>query len=686
MNFYKNLSSVAKYLFILGLLIRIIMMLSLQPYAQTEWFIPFFTAFWENPSLDPWTSHLLLNNAGKDFPYGIIMLLALLPATAISYFFGGSSFYEISLGIQCTLLIVDLLCFIALTTQLNSEKKYGLRLVWLYWLSPLVLGAIYWAGQLDIIPITILLYAFIAIRKQSFGLGGILLASAISAKISMSFALPFLLIYFLCNTRMHPYAPIFMRYFLISSLLLLGIPLLSSGYQEMVLGTSELQRFFDLSLNIGHATIFTTPILLILILYAAWRLPYLSYDLLTAFLALVTLTIILTTATPPGWFIWTVPFLLLHLVPANRSQCWLGYVFFFLIFCSQILFWPLPNNITTLEQLPFSQNSFLYSACITIIIALGLLIMNGVLRNSFYRNAIFRFGRKPVSIGIAGDSSTGKDTLAETLIGLFGKTSTVHISGDDYHLWDRKGALWKVITHLNPRANDIKRFYNDINLILDKNSVVYRHYQHSNGCFSQPKKIKSRNFCIASGLHTLLQKTLCDRFDVRIFLEIEESLRVFFKCSRDTKDRNHTHDSILKSIRSRAADSKKYILPQRKNADIVFWLEAMTPNTLNEQDAGIPSLSLTVRLRHSLFYEELARQLISSCGLNVSVEFSDAMEEIILQIDGDIIAEDVEYLANISLPEINELLAVQPIWKSGIQGIMQLIVLHQLLQTLKVNR
>lgn len=685
MNFYTNFSLTVKALFLFGLLLRIAMMFSLEPYAQTEWFIPFFTSFWDNPSLDPWTSHLLISNGAKDFPYGIVMLVILLPTTAISYFLGGDSVYGMSLGIQTTLLIADILCFIALMIQLNA-KKYELRLVCLYWLSPLVLGAIYWSGQLDIIPITILFYSFIAIHKQSYRLAGILLAAAISAKFSMSFSLPFLLIYFLRNSRMHPYAPVFLRNFYIAIVLLIGIPALSGGYQKMVLGTNELQRFFDLSLSVGDASIFTTPILLLLILYAAWRLPYLSYDLLTAFMALVTLTIILTTATPPGWFIWTIPFLLLHLVPADNAQRVLGYVFSLCIFCSQVLFWPFPTNIMPLEQLPLNQNSFSYAICLTTIIGLGLLLMNGVLRNSFYRNAIFRFASKPVSIGIAGDSGAGKDTLAESLIGLFGKTSTVHISGDDYHLWDRKGALWKIITHLNPRANDIKRFYNDINLILDKNSIVYRHYQHSNGCFSNPMKLKSKNFCIASGLHTLLQKSLCKRFDVRVFLEMDESLRVFFKCSRDTVARNHTQASVLKSLQARAVDSEKYIVPQQKNADIVFWVETTTPNAINENNIGIPPLSLKVRLRHALFYEELARHLIASCGLNVSVEFAEDMEEIILRIDGDINAEDVEALANASLPEIYELLAVQPIWQSGVQGIMQLIVLYQLLQILKVNR
>ena len=74
------------------------------------------------------------------------------------------------------------------------------------------------------------------------------------------------------------------------------------------------------------------------------------------------------------------------------------------------------------------------------------------------RNLPYQFSGKPLAIGIAGDSGAGKDTLVNSLVDLFGAHSVVSLSGDNYHLWDRNKKMWKLITHLNPKANNLNLF------------------------------------------------------------------------------------------------------------------------------------------------------------------------------------------------------------------------------------
>lgn len=684
-------------LLFLGLALRLIMMVVLEPFVQTEWFEPFFIHFFTYPSLDPWTNFLNMPANNHIFPYGIIMFLFLTPFVGlmigVAHVTGIISVdFATGFGIKLGLITADFFCFWLLWKFFSYTKTYiyiqnNRRLIWLYWFSPIVLGATYWTGQLDIIPVSILLSSIIAVKQRQFFLSGILLVSAISAKFSMALALPFLILYFLHNTRMKQCAISFFYGCIFSAFPLLILPLFSRGYCLMVFGTEETGRLFDMSFFVGDAAIYITPVSLLLVLYAAWRLAYMSFDLLTAFLALATLLIVLTTATPPGWYLWFLPFLLLHLVPAEQYQRCLGSLFSFAVFGCQVLFWPPPLVLgQNIFMLPLAQDTFLYSLWLTAIFSMGCVLLAGILRNSFYRNELYRFGLRPISIAIAGDSGSGKDTLASSLIHLFGVSSTVHISGDDYHFWDRKGALWKVMTHLNPRANDLKRFYTDINAILDKKCITYRKYQHTNGRFSSPVRMQSRNFCIVSGLHVLLQKALCSRFDIRIFLEMEESLRIFFKCQRDSYERGYKWEEVEAAIDYRKFDAKRYISPQRSQADIIFSLGVLQQEQICCDTNIVPVLYLTVRLRHALYYEELARQLVALCGLHVDLNFTDDMEEVVIQIEGDIRAEDIAMLALESIPELEELLAVKPKWQSGIQGIMQLVILYQLLQTLRINR
>lgn len=667
--------------FWLGLILRLGAMLCFTPQPQLDWFLPFWREFFSNPSLDPW-------NMGPpgSFPYGIGMFCVLAPLMTLGHVIGLLTGVDaLPLSLRIVLLASDLLTLATLHQLLPGYEK---RLVVFYWLCPVILIATYWTGQLDIIPISLTLMSLACIQKMRFKAGGLLLALAISAKFSLALTLPFYIIYFFCNNRLKEFRRSFFASFLVAAVFLLGPPVMLEGYRRMVMGTSELYRLLDLHLPIGpSACIYLTPVMLLLVIYAAWRVRRLTFSLLTAFLALAALLLVLGTQTPPGWYLWPLPFLIMHLVQANLTQRVLGGIFFCLAASHQLLFWPFPL-IFGLELTwgPLPQQSYFVSLWHTAIVSIGIVVMIGVLRHGFYHNELFRFGRRPISIAIAGDSGVGKDTLANTLLGLFGEGRVVHLSGDDYHFWDRKGAMWKALTHLNPRANDLKKMFGDMNLLLDKKDVIYRHYNHNNGCFSAPQVKRSREICIVSGLHTLMQQTLCARFDLRIFMSMEDDLRFYFKMRRDQRERGYTRAQVEAALKARAQDSKKYIIPQASKADIIFTLGAIDLDNINFEDGSLPEPSyfyLRLKLRHALYYEELVRQLVAFCGLQVDLDFSDNLEMVIMRVEGDIQADDIAIIAKESLPELTEFLAIQPHWQPGMQGVMQLVILNHLLQALR---
>ena len=151
-------------------------------------------------------------------------------------------------------------------------------------------------------------------------------------------------------------------------------------------------------------------------------------------------------------------------------------------------------------------------------IGLGIVLANRMWRETVTKNDYFRLSQKPFGIGIAGDSGSGKDTTAEMLTGLFGSHSVSHLSGDSYHLWDRKIPMWKVMTHLNPMANDLDRFSQDLISLSDGKSIRVRDYNHSSGKMTKEKLLKSNDFIIASGLHALYLPVLRDCYNLAIYL------------------------------------------------------------------------------------------------------------------------------------------------------------------------
>ena len=270
------------------------------------------------------------------------------------------------------------------------------------------------------------------------------------------------------------------------------------------------------------------------------------------------------------------------------------------------------------------------------------------------------------------------------LTGLFGSHSVSHLSGDSYHLWDRKKPMWKVMTHLNPMANDLDRFSQDLISLSDGKSIRIRDYNHSSGKMTKEKLLKSNDFIIASGLHTLYLPVLRDCYNLAIYLDMDEELRQFYKLQRDTKDRGHSSKDVDKSIENRKIDSERYIQNQSKFSDLIFSLKPVNrlEKELKPEDV---KLRLEIIFKNGLYDYNLVRTLISVCGLEVDMETVNEGkdQEIKLLIDGDTDKDDIGIAISTLCPETIEFLDLNPKWHSGMNGVIQLIVMTHINQALK---
>ena len=328
-----------KPLFLWGGAAKIFLALFLAPAPQTDWFTPFMAAFWQHPSIVPW-DYVFQNSAA--FPYGISMLAALLPCTfadyAIAHILSRPMF---GFGISLTLILADLWLLYLLCRLLPGKYEQILRT---YWVSPIVFAGVYWVGQLDTIPVCFLFSALLALRQRRSALSGVLLAVACSAKLSMAVVLPFFLIYLFLTPRLREFGKSFLKGFVAGSLIFLAPPLFSPGYRLMVLGTPEMLRVFDLHLQMGALTLYLTPIMYGLGLYFAWRIRRMSFDLFCTILGLSFFLLVFSTAAPPGWYLWLVPFItIFQIKAANARQRNLLLLFSVSVSLTQILFWPGPS-------------------------------------------------------------------------------------------------------------------------------------------------------------------------------------------------------------------------------------------------------------------------------------------------------------------------------------------------------
>lgn len=670
-------------LFTIGLLIRLVMLVSVFPHSASIWYVPFISITTDHFTYNPWHSFIEAHGTTMAFPYGYAMWLSFVPLTLLAKKLDINIYYAYGF----TLLIADISLLYILKKLLRPTNQ--LLLIG-YWLSPIILFSTYWLGFNDLIPVLFLCIALNFVRQLKLIQAGIFCSLAISAKLSMILAIPFFIIYLYRNPALRCLLSRYLMSFF-SSITLIGLPyLLSSDGMYMLLHNPEMNKIYAMTLQMGNnIVIYVLPIVYLLMLYLAWHIRRINFELLNLLFGLSFLLVILLTPASPGWFIWVIPLLILYQSKKGNIATVLvtGFTVSYVII--NLISSPAPSIFNSaffsnyINQINHSLGPQKIALLYTLLIAFGIILFYRIWHEMIKKNDYYRLSRKPFIIGIVGDSGSGKDTLAGSIQGLFGGHSSVTLSGDDYHLWDRQKPIWQALTHLNPQANALEQYATDLISLANGKPIQIRHYNHETGKMTHPHQMKSNDFIIASGLHTLYLPILRNCYDLSIYLDIDEDLRRYFKIQRDVEFRGHSIEKVMRSIRSREEDAKKFIHPQLNHADLILSLQPIHPRLIQDYKKTRPlRLKLVVHSRKNLNESSLLRVLIGVCGLHVDLITNPHKNEISLTIEGETTADDIALAAKTLLPNIHNFLDIIPRWEDGIKGLMQLVVLLHINQSL----
>jgi phosphoribulokinase len=176
---------------------------------------------------------------------------------------------------------------------------------------------------------------------------------------------------------------------------------------------------------------------------------------------------------------------------------------------------------------------------------------------------------RPIMLAIAGDSGTGKTTITAGLVKALGEERMTSVGADDYHRYDREERKELPFTPLHPDCNYIDIMEQHLHHLSLGHPILKPIYNHDTGMLERPEYIEPREFVIVEGLLPLHTKVARACFDITVFLEPPEDIRIKWKLSRDTKKRGYTEEQVRKELEKREPESAEFIRPQRANADIV---------------------------------------------------------------------------------------------------------------------
>jgi uridine kinase len=636
---------------------------------QRDLFIPFLS----NPNLDlfdPWSSWVEMQGRLDAFPYGIVMFLFFLPAILVSYILEELPIsIDFSLLVGCTILVMD---YFTLKLVRVFDKVSPKVWSWTVILSPLPLYISYIHGQIDIVPSLIMLVMAVFLLKNSWFKAGIGFGLVIAAKFSFALALPFLILFIVSKKSRRQNGIAFAKGIL-PGVFLLVLPLtFSEGYRLMVFETPEVLRTLDAQINVGVSALYLVPIAFLIVFLGYWNSNQVSSLVLVSYIGAAFLVVAVTQTSSVGWFLWGYPLVLFAIRKASTRTL----VLFSLWQTSVTAYFALKQEIS-LSQLfggkviNFAANNEVLGVVFTINVVLAAVLIWKILDEAIKVGDVYSLSNKPLSVCIAGDSGVGKDTLANEIANLFAQQEVALLLGDDYHLYERGETSWLSTTHLSLDANDLDAMGRDFQKLLNRESVFVKHYDHAVGRFTLPRKIRSSQLILVNGLHAHLIPG--NQFtDLRVFLSMEEELRIRLKIERDKTQREQIDENQIRaSIAARVPHFQKYVKPQSETADLHFNLKLISVSPL--------ILGVVASSKDAAFMIEFRNTYNAVSTIPATLTRFDG--EVFLEFDTTHFkGSDASAILRQLALEIDQVFSVEPQFSDGSAGLMSLLSLSALLR------
>lgn len=212
---------------------------------------------------------------------------------------------------------------------------------------------------------------------------------------------------------------------------------------------------------------------------------------------------------------------------------------------------------------------------------------------------------RPAMLAIAGDSAAGKTTLTRGLVAALGGENITSMCVDDYHAYDRAERKGLPFTPLNPACNYMDIIEQHLQLLAMGEPILKPVYNHHEGTLDRPVLFTPTDNVIVEGLLPLHSRMSRACFDLSVYLDPPEEVRVGWKLKRDTGQRGYTTEQVRAELKRREAESTAFIRAQRKHADVVVRFAPIAER--NEQAKGL--LSATILLRPTAPHPDFSKIL-----------------------------------------------------------------------------
>jgi uridine kinase len=182
---------------------------------------------------------------------------------------------------------------------------------------------------------------------------------------------------------------------------------------------------------------------------------------------------------------------------------------------------------------------------------------------------------KPILIGIAGGTGSGKTLVARTLVERLGSDRVVVIEQDSYYRdnWDLPLEERAKVNYDHPDAFDHALLLDHVRRLLKGESIdvpVYDYSQHTRDR-ERSTRIENHLIVILEGILVLQDPVLRKKMDIKVFVDADADVRFIRRLRRDVKERGRTLDSVIEQYENVVRPMHlQFSEPTKRFADIIM--------------------------------------------------------------------------------------------------------------------
>lgn len=557
--------------------------------------------------------------------------------------------------------------------RLKESNNFEMLAMVFHWFSPLVIFCNYIEGQLDVIPLLGFAGSILALEQRKFAICGFLVGFSILCKLNFLMVVPFLgcyLIYVpIVRTALRRFAATLGVLLFLYALSLWAAP----GQILVLLGNAELSSTLAATFLVADSRpILVFPLIFGCILLYSYFTSPLDRTSLYLILASMLIAVVSVSAASIAWYMWSIPVLLMGLP-----------LFSYKLRLLILVYWSLAIFVHLYENSGMFFDEFIWNSSNTALFGVSILLSFRLINQKRFGDIEKYLSDNKAIVIIGGDSGAGKSFWASQLVSFFQPHNCVELNGDNYHKYSRDNGIWKVLSHLNPKANDLTLMAEDLRGLHSGRGVTLREYDHSSGMFLKPKILKSRPFIIVNGLHALLMSKNHEGKGFCIYLEPAEQLRQSLKIARDVGERGKSEAQVVESIEQREADRKKYIMPQAALSDLVIRQMPThqgvdcTDGLLLSQLHSSFQLKVQLEVSNDLPLEEFVQAVTIFSNVHIRLTPVEGDERTTVEIFGpDATAETVTTIANNSLKYLHHFAGSKKTYGIGNNGLVLVFIIY----------